>query len=358
MEKSPAARYARAAELGRDLKSIKADLPVPPEPATLLMDRTVIHTPTAPPVESGSGANLGAFAARLRDLHLGRAQLAALVLLAALVVGSLGWYFWPTKQAQSKDTTNTTPKAPVTTTVPIAASTKEIETPPVSLPPVTLALLRVNSRPSAAKILIDGHDTGKTTPAQIPIELSRPPARVQFEMTGFKTADVSITPDALRSGTINVSLSPREAAPRLTLVATGDYKFDVMDRQRVLSPASERHDVLVSGLRSIQLRSDRYFLDQTVRVDRVEGSTVKASAPPLGSITVYASGALEDCRVFIDDRILDSGSLPILNRDIASGAHRVKLSCTRGETDAQTINVLPHQNASTRFPASTPVRPR
>jgi hypothetical protein len=126
----------------------------------------------------------------------------------------------------------------------------------------------------------------------------------------------------------------------------------------VLSAASERHDLVVSGLRSVQLRSDRYFLDKIVRVDRGDGGTVKATAPPLGSITIYASGVLEDCKVLIDDRIVDSGSLPVVNREIASGPHRVKLSCSRGDTDAQSVDVLPYQNASTRFPASTALRPR
>jgi hypothetical protein len=62
--------------------------------------------------------------------------------------------------------------------------------------------------------------------------------------------------------------------------------------------------------------------------------------------------------VYIDERVVDSGSFPVANREIASGTHRVKLSCSRGETDPQTVTVLPHQNASTRFPASTPMRPR
>jgi hypothetical protein len=73
---------------------------------------------------------------------------------------------------------------------------------------------------------------------------------------------------------------------------------------------------------------------------------------------VYASGALEDCKVFIDDRVVDSGSFPVANREIASGPHRVKLNCSRGETDPQLVDVPPHENAFTRFPASTPVRPR
>jgi hypothetical protein len=141
------------------------------------------------------------------------------------------------------------------------------------------------------------------------------------------------------------------------LVATGDYPFEVVDRQKVLSPASARHDVVLSGVRSIQLRSDRYFLEQTVHIDR-NRATVIASAPPLGSVTVYATGPLEDCKVFIDDRIVDSGSFPVANREIASGQHRVKLRCRQGDTDPHVIDVPPHQNASTRFPVTTPVRPR
>jgi hypothetical protein len=80
--------------------------------------------------------------------------------------------------------------------------------------------------------------------------------------------------------------------------------------------------------------------------------------PPLGSITVYASGVLEDCKVYIDDRLVDSGALPVANREVASGSHRVKLKCARGDTDDQTVNVPPHQNVSTRFGANTPLRLR
>jgi len=342
MEKSPAARYARASELGRDLKAVKSDLPLPLETGTLFIDRTLLHIPSSEStVKDGRALKPEPLPAWLRQIRLGRPPLTTTIaLLLALAASAMAWRFWPAKEAE-----------------PTSRPTVTIVKPTVDPPaPVTL---RLTSRPPAAKILVDGRDTGKTTPAEIPIEPSRPPARIQLEMSGFKTEDVSLTADALRGGAIDVVLSPREPAPRVILVATGEYKFDVMDRQRVLSSANERHDVAVTGLRTVQLRSDRYFLNHTVRVDRGEAGTVRASAPPLGSITVYASGALEDCKVFIDDRIVDSGSFPVANREIASGVHRVKLNCSsRGETDAQIVNILSRQNTSTRFPANTPVRPR
>jgi len=205
--------------------------------------------------------------------------------------------------------------------------------------------------------MLDGRDTGRTTPAQVSFDQARPPARIQLALQGFRTEDTAVTPESLKRGSLDVPLSALEVA-RVSLVATGDYEFEVLGRQRVLSPAATRHDVVVSGLQSVQLRSTRYFLDQAVRVDRASGGRVEAAAPPLGTITVYAAGVLEDCKVYIDDRIVDSGSLPITNREIASGAHRVQLKCARGDTDAQAVTVPPRQGFTTRFGANTPLRLR
>jgi serine/threonine protein kinase len=367
LEKSPAARYPRASDLGRALKAVRADLPMAPEPPTVLLDRTVLtHTapPSPPPAPRGADGlrvQLLAVVEELRRLWAGLPPIAAIVLLGVLSVGALTWFFWPTASSEPRSTAGVKPKTRGTDpTPPPSSSGGDPAGKNGGAAPVTnsVVALRLNSRPSAAKILIDGRDSGKVTPAEIPIDTSRPSARIQLEMNGFKTEDVSVTADALRNGTIDVPLVPREAVPRVVLVASGDYAFDVMDRQRVLSAARERHDVVVSGLRSVQLRSSRFFLDQSVRIDRADGGTVTASVPPLGSISVYASGVLEDCKVYIDERIVDSGSFPVANREISSGTHRVKLVCSRGETDPQTVTVLPHQNASTRFPASTPMRPR
>ena len=56
LEKSPAARYARAADFGRDLKAAKAGMRNPRETATVIIDRSKLNlpprpqTPAAPPV--------------------------------------------------------------------------------------------------------------------------------------------------------------------------------------------------------------------------------------------------------------------------------------------------------------------
>ncbi len=48
LEKSPAARYARASDFGRDLKAVKASLPNPRDTATVVIDRSKLELPPAP----------------------------------------------------------------------------------------------------------------------------------------------------------------------------------------------------------------------------------------------------------------------------------------------------------------------
>jgi hypothetical protein len=162
----------------------------------------------------------------------------------------------------------------------------------------------------------------------------------------------------LRAGKVELTLVPRTPPKPLTLVATGDYPFDVTDGRQVLSAMSERHDVDVSGLRSVQLRSDQYFLNLPVRLDPDNGGSIKVSAPPLGSISVYATGMLEDCKVYLDARLVDAGSIPVANRRVASGSHRVQLRCARGDTDPQVVTIRADQDASALFPKDTPLRPK
>jgi hypothetical protein len=205
--------------------------------------------------------------------------------------------------------------------------------------------------------MVDGQETGRTTPAELQIDPSRLP-QIQVDLAEFQAAPVAVTADALRAGVLHIPLSPRPAPPAVRLIVTGDYPFDVVNRQKVLSADRQSHNVVVSGLRFVQLRADHYFLNQTIRVDRTEPGTVRAEAPALGKLTVYASGALEECKVLIGDRLVDTGSLPVVGRQIASGTHSVRLRCPAGDTDPVVVTVLPNQDASTRFPSTTPLRQR
>jgi hypothetical protein len=331
----------------------------------MMIDRTVLKpasepTVAAPSAERGASTGRAAPSGRassdgaaswLLDLNFRSpiviAGAAAIVLVAAL----LGWFVFRTPGSASvAPTPNVKPDSP-----PPATAVDRPE-PPAPAPPA-VASLQLTSQPDGARVVVDGRDTGRNTPTQLQIDPARPPSRIQLALQGFRTEEAAVTAETVKRGSLDVPLSPLEVT-RVSLVASGDYEFEVVGRQRLLSPAATRHDVVLSGLQSVQLRSTRYFLDQAVRVDRASGGRVDVAVPPLGSITVYAAGVLEDCKVYIDDRIVDSGSLPVTNREIASGAHRVQLKCTRGDTDAQVVSVPPRNGFTTRFGANTPLRLR
>jgi hypothetical protein len=229
---------------------------------------------------------------------------------------------------------------------------------PEPQPAPTAATLRFESQPPGARIVVNGQDTGLTTPAVVPIQQDQLPARVQFVLQGYRTESATLTTEAAQAGVLSVSLSPRETLPKGRLVGRGDYAFELLDGSRVISAASQSHDLEVSGLRSLRLRADRYFLNQTVRVNLGEGGIVAISAPPLGSISITVAGALAGCRALIDDRLVDGGALPVSNRSIASGVHRVRLTCDSGDTDAQSVTILPQQHSVVRFGSDAALAPR
>jgi hypothetical protein len=357
MDKSPAARYSRASEFGRELKTIKADLPQPDDAATLLLDRTMMQVPVPSAEVAPSVDAVVPPATVVVPLRGMPAALSVSVggILLGIVALEVIWLVRPSAPAMP-DASSVTPGP--------SSTNPATEAPPAAAPeaiapsPVTTVTVRFESEPAGARITIDGRDTGQTTPAEIPIETAQLPARVQFQLPGFRTADASLTSELAGTGVVSVPLSPRQTTPRGRLVGTGEYPYELLDRQRVISAASDRHDVAVSGLQSLRLRSDRYFLDQNIRVNLGDGAIVQVSAPPLGTVTITAAGALADCRVFINGRQVDGGTLPVSNRAIASGAHRVRLSCTSGDTEPQSVVVLPRQSSALRFAADTPVIPR
>ena len=72
----------------------------------------------------------------------------------------------------------------------------------------TAPQLVLQSRPPGARVLVDGKDSGETTPAQIP---EKPGTyHVRFELDGFKPAEKVITVGVHKPGVANVKLEPAE----------------------------------------------------------------------------------------------------------------------------------------------------
>jgi serine/threonine-protein kinase len=372
--KSPDDRFQRAVDFGRELKTIKSELTHPSDAATVLIDRSKFRVPapdaTPPPVEPQpepvqpampppSAAPLPR--ADTRDAPQGVAvPLQAIVWVggALLLIFTTLFVVWfvrrPEAPAAAAPPANPAAAAPAT----VSPAEPPVTPVPEPQPAPTAASMRFESQPPGARIVLNGQDTGLTTPAVMPVPLDQLPARVQFALPGFRSETATLTAEAAQAGVLSVSLSPRETLPKGRLVGRGDYAFELLDGSRVISAASQNHDIEVSGLRSLRLRADRYFLNQTVRVNLGAGGLVAVSAPPLGSISIAVAGPLAGCRALIDDRLVDGGALPVSNRSIASGVHRVRLTCDSGDTEAQSITILPQQHSVVRFGSDAAVAPR
>ena len=94
LEKSPAARYARAADFGRDLKAVKAGMPNPRETATVIIDRSKLNL--APHPQPPAAPQPKPAVAPAVQPHSGGSGKWP-ILIAALVVtlaAIIAWYVW------------------------------------------------------------------------------------------------------------------------------------------------------------------------------------------------------------------------------------------------------------------------
>ena len=93
MEKSPTARYARAADFGQDLKTVKANLMAQRDTATMVIDREMLKRLTARPVEAPAAPAAPTTPQTATPPAWFRSPLVivavVVVLLAAMIIG---WY--------------------------------------------------------------------------------------------------------------------------------------------------------------------------------------------------------------------------------------------------------------------------
>jgi len=94
LEKSPASRYATAAELGRALKAVKANLPLPPETGTILIDRRLIKRPSAPHPARAASPEGTSSSTEARRMPRATLWWLLAVVLAVLMVLGIAAYVW------------------------------------------------------------------------------------------------------------------------------------------------------------------------------------------------------------------------------------------------------------------------
>jgi hypothetical protein len=201
--------------------------------------------------------------------------------LALAVVASLGVYYAaPPEPGDDRQTDAIVGES--------EGTALETQSPAEAEPIDAAPTLRVETTPTGATFSIEGVDGEFATPAVIPL----PPGdavRFSFRKQGYQVAERMLTAEHQERGLLEVPLEP---VRMIAVRATGDYEFEVLIGDRVMSAAAKRHELNASSGSTVTFRSGRHLLDETVRVG---GHEVAFQAPTLGGIRLRVADSLMRC---------------------------------------------------------------
>ncbi|HKN48331.1 MAG TPA: serine/threonine-protein kinase [Candidatus Polarisedimenticolia bacterium] len=203
----------------------------------------------------------------------------------------------------------------------------------------------VGSDPAGARILMNGKDTGKVTPAAVTVAACE--ARtLALAHEGYrawsKDYDADDDFDVMVETLKKVSL---EAIPTggLLVKKPREYDLEILSGEKRLGKAGDTI-VLPEGKYALTFRNDTYFVKETQQVTVAGGRTTSPllTFPLLGTLTVQAQPS--NCKVFVDDRYVDV--TPVLDLPISSGGHHVKVVFVpNGATQEVPVSVDGGKNA-------------
>jgi hypothetical protein len=204
----------------------------------------------------------------------------------------------------------------------------------------------VVSAPAGARISLDGKDTGRVTPAAIPVTAPFP-KRLELALEGYEPFSVSLEAVDVRTGGREFALVSRPEPVRVAI--TGPYAFEVLQGNRVLSNSAARHEVtLAPDQLTIRLRSRPYFLNTSIEVRPRGSQRVQLQAPALGTLAVFSS--IETCVVSIDGQ--EIGFPPVPRQEVAAGNHAVAVKCPNGQSDSRNVSVAAGERTAVTFDPS------
>jgi predicted Ser/Thr protein kinase len=209
------------------------------------------------------------------------------------------------------------------------------------------SLIKVESQPPGARISVNDVETGRVTPADVEVDASQLP-RVTLKLGARPPVTAQLTSEDVKNGGVLLHLdraapekpavapvaaaSPAAAVPeaKTKVVMSGDYPFEIVQNGRVISPAADSHEVVVTGRPRLYIRNADYFLNQPVQVDGTD--PFEWRAPSLGKLELRAR---ETCTVTIADRNL--GEPPIIVT-MAAGTYTAVVQCD-GQIKRETFSI-------------------
>jgi serine/threonine-protein kinase len=363
LKKNPDERYSRASEMSSDLQMVKMMLDLPlnsgESPATVAAANATgkfyATTIGSRPGMAGTGAlprvdpalrpgghpttvtSPGTAGGNKVFLWAGAAAL-VVVLGVGAVLMLQGGETTTTTAAPPATSGQTTPPAATTSTpttaAPAATSTSAASTAPAASTSATPGAVTVSSVPPGARIVLNGTDTGKVTPALVTLE-GQVPSAIELTLKGYQPFKGSLTESDLAKGTRDVRLLREPGPVKLTISAP--YPFDVLQGASVLSASASRHEVTIKpGGGAVTARNPEYLLSAAVAID-FQRSTADVTLPAAGQLQVLSSNEL--CTVVVDGQ--DLGFPPIPRKTAAAGAHTIVLKCPDGKDETRKVTVAP-----------------
>ena len=340
LKKAPDDRYATAGDMAADIELSRR--PPPPAPAPPVRKKaessTVVdHFRFDEPIRDIDDASTGLDGWRnwLTTTRGGRAAIAATAGVAVVAVILLAIRPWSTPVRSTRD------KAP-------EAEKLSSPQPPPPRPPVeppTTATITVESVPPGATVSVNGTSITAVTPTSITVT-RQAATRLRLTKTGFAPSDTSVTAEAILSGKIVLRLEPVRLDP-VTISASGPYPFEILEGTRLLSPASETHELRLVGKRTLRLSAPAVYLDQYVTVDPAVRQQWSVEAPETGTMRIYAGDALGQCRAFVGTTDLDLG--PWNPLFLVPNTYKVRLDCPDGKLRQQIHTVQAGELKQVKF---------
>jgi hypothetical protein len=222
--------------------------------------------------------------------------------------------------------------------------------PPRSLAPPTWTL-SIDSDPQQATVTVDGAAFSGTTPLDVPVPAGTVP-RIEIRLDGYKPRVIPITPTVEFNGRVHMVLEPvsEPLGAFVQVVARGDYRFELLQGERVVSPAAREHRLSVRAGQMLRARSLDYYFNRSYRVPS-EG--LDLTVPPLATVHVVAPGH-DNCGVSIGN--LPTGVAPDGSPiSVPAGSYQIVVQCPdRRRPRTKTVTIRADQSNEITFAADSP----
>ena len=351
LAKNPNERYARASEMAADLQMVKMMLDLPlgngekastgntgKLNATLIREKTGSAATAAALNQRMRGSAVAAVAdaaprAGVED-HSRKSLVWIVGAIGVVVLGILGYLVFGNRSSAPAGASTTAEG----TSAPASGGGEANAGAAAS----SDASIVISSSPSGAAIKMNGVDTGKVTPAAVPVGTGSDHV-VELSLAGYDTMTASLTDAEITAGKREFRLSRPAGPVRLTVSAP--FPFELVQGGKVLSAAATTHEVtLQPGSAAVTARNRELLLNTPVSVD-FQRPRLEVTLPALGGLTIYSSG--ETCSITVDGQ--DLGFPPIVRKPAAAGTHTVAIKCPDGKTDSRRQAVTAGQTATVTF---------